>query len=467
MRISTLINQPILLLGAGREGLATLACLQKRGHQGEIMVLGDRPTEDLPFGARNINPALLSETLKENTVVIRSPGFSPHHPFRKIIQAWGGQQTTATKLMLAELNAAQIPVIGVTASKGKSTTSSLLVNMLRESGQKAKLVGNIGLPALSQLDEILQERPIVIIEISSYQCDDLEANEGPMRVVLGRLFPEHLDWHGDLQHYYAAKANLLRSMPDGGQAFVDYCALETLEQYGLIDAVYRETIELNIINTPNGLHFKSGIFLDGVTTLCSDQGMQIPGQHNRDNACLAYAAARSLGTQTTSFQATLRQFSGLPFRLQYEGRHVGVDWINDSISTAPEAACAALEAFGLGGTTTLIVGGQDRGYDYRPLVAAINRFLVPHVILIPESGETIRKLAQSILFESAQKFSSTQFHPAESLSAAVQLAAKLTPPGGRCIFSPAAPSYHLWSDFESRGKDYRRCIELLTELKLS
>jgi UDP-N-acetylmuramoylalanine--D-glutamate ligase len=467
MRISTLINQPVLLLGAGKEGLATLALLRSHGHQTEVLIVGDRIAEGLPEGTRIIASETLSQSLTAQTIVVRSPGFSPHHPLRKAIDRWGGVQTTATKIMLAELNAAQINVMGITASKGKSTTSSLLTQMLLESGQQTKLVGNIGIPALSQLDEILRERPIVVMEMSSYQCDDLQAKEGPACVVFGRLFPEHLDWHGDLKHYYAAKAKLLSAIPDGGHAYIDALALETLQSQGLVGTARRPEITLHPVNNGSGLRFSSGIFFDGNDALCSDEGMRIPGQHNRDNACLAYAAARSHGAELEAFQNTLRQFSGLPFRLQYEGRIAGIDWINDSISTAPEAACAALEAFGKKGTATLIVGGQDRGYDYSPLIEAITQFQVPHVILIPESGHTIGILAENSVFKPLLAKIPSTFHAAESLSDAVQLAAKLTPHGGRCVFSPAAPSYHHWSGFEARGKDYRSCIELLTELKPS
>jgi len=467
MRISTLINQPILLLGAGKEGLATLALLRSRGHQAEVLVAGDHLTDSLPDGARAIPHETFLQSLTKHTVAIRSPGFSPHHPLRMALNRWGGEQTTATKIMLAELNAAQIDVIGVTASKGKSTTSSMLTQMLQESGRKAKLVGNIGIPALSQLDEILQDRPIVVMEMSSYQCDDLPPQQGPKYAVFGRLFPEHLDWHGDLQHYYAAKSKLLASIPDGGQAFVDALTIQTLDLHGLSLPAQRTKITVSLINTPQGLHFASGLFFDGDAPLCSDEGMLIPGQHNRDNACLAFATARALGAELKDFQKAVRQFSGLPFRLQYEGEYSGIHWINDSISTAPEAACAALEAFGKGGTATLIVGGQDRGYDYSSLIESIGMFQVPHVILLPESGHTIGKLAQSASLKKPIGPVSTLFHSAQSLSDAVQLAAKLTPLGSRCVFSPAAPSYHQWSGFEARGKDYRSCIDLLTELKPS
>jgi len=303
--------------------------------------------------------------------------------------------------------------------------------------------------------------------MSSYQCDDLMPQEGPPCVVFGRLFPEHLDWHGDLKNYYAAKAKLLIALPKGGQVFIDAQAYSTLQTFDGDPKLYESEIQLVKVNDPSGVHFLNGCFWDGEQKFSSDDGMRIPGQHNRDNACLAYAAARSKGVPISAFQSALHQFSGLPYRLQHEGRHAGIDWINDSISTAPEAACAALEAFGIGGTTTLIVGGQDRGYDYHPLLQAICLFKVSHVILIPESGEKIGLIAQSPEFQDVLKTIPSRFHFAPNLKDAVELAAQLTPKDGRCVFSPAAPSYHQWSGFEARGQDYRSCIELLTDLKPS
>jgi len=466
MRISNLINQPIVIVGAGREGLATMKLLHDHGHRAEILVLGDQPTEALPYGAKNIDAETLSDTLTSDHIVIRSPGFSPHHPLRVLIDQSNAHQTTATRLMLAELNAAAISVIGVTASKGKSTTSSLLTRMLIASGQATQLVGNIGIPALSALGEILDTRPLVVMEMSSYQCDDLMPGEGPSHVVFGRLFPEHLDWHGSLAHYYKAKTQLLLSMPSGGRAWMDHHAIHTLRSMHLVAGLERTDIHLTEVNLPSGYHFTEGSFFEGKDRICTDHSMLIPGQHNRDNACLAYAAAHELGCDQAAFERTISRFSGLPYRLEREGIHAGIDWINDSISTAPEAACAALEAFGIGGTYTLIVGGQDRGYDYLPLIQSLSLYQVQQVILLPESGPTIGQLSQAHPNPSSCSVSS-QFHTVSSLAEAVKLAADLTPEGQRCVFSPAAPSYHAWSGFEARGQDFRNFIQDLTEMKRS
>jgi UDP-N-acetylmuramoylalanine--D-glutamate ligase len=456
MPISALLERPIVLLGGGREGLATLDALRARGHANRITLVGDHRPDPLPAGVQWIPSGSLDKVLRADPVAIRSPGFAPHHPLRQALDAWGGSQTTATRLFLAELGSAGISVCGITASKGKSTISSLLHQVLAGSGQASLLVGNIGVPALSQLDRILVERPQVVMELSSYQCDDLEPNEGPAQVVLGSLFPEHLDWHGSLQAYYGAKARLLSAAPPGAIVHVDQRAADLLEENGLRSALERPDVEFEWVNLSAGLHVAGNHICDGANILLDTTAMRLPGLHNRQNACLAFAAARRHGAGVAALDTALRHYEGLPYRLQEEGLHGGVHWINDSISTAPEAACAGLEAF-QGRVMTLIAGGQDRGYDYAPLAAALARWRLPHLIVLPDSGAAIVSALQGLPAEVWRP----HVHTAGNLGEAVQVAVAVTPPGLSCLFSPAAPSYHLWSGFEARGQDFRSLVEAL------
>lgn len=435
MRFSTLLDRPILLLGGGREGGASLSALVAAGHPGPIYVTGDSPqTLD---GADWVDPSAL-HTLPQNTVMIRSPGFPPHHRLR---QSWRGEDTSATRIGLSELAALDIPVIGITGSKGKSTMSTLVEAILKASGVPASLVGNIGLPLLAELESIKRARPVVVMELSSYHCDDL--GDIPLTTaVLGRLFPEHLNWHGSLQAYYGAKLNLLQS---ARLRIIDERALETLKACGLHDR-FNPLWSLERVNQKTSLHFEAGQFFDGVTPLTHDVMMNFTGQHNRENACLAYAAARTLGGTLTGFQEALRTAKPLPFRLESEGLIHGIEWINDSISTAPEASAAALDAYGVEGVHTLIVGGQDRHYDYAPLMEALHRNRTTLVIGIPETGHGLKTLG-------------VRYEEVNTLEEAVQLALHLTPIGQRCVFSPGAPSYHQWSGFEARGLALRKFIK--------
>ncbi len=459
MRISALIDRPVLLLGAGREGLAAARLLVARGHQAPLWVTGDQcpaAQADLP-GLQPSAPEDLARVLRERPVVVRSPGFAPHHPLRQQIDAAGLEQTTGTCLMLAELRAAGLTVIGVTASKGKSTTSSLLLHTLLHSGVPARLLGNIGLPALAELDAVLETRPVVVLELSSYQCDDLQPGLGPQTAVFGPLFPEHLDWHGSLAAYYRAKTRLISALPPGGVALAHVAARDTLAALSLQTPFERQDISVEWVQDDGrriGLHADAVGLHDGSTLLVPSATLRLRGQHNRENACLAFAGARRAGATVAGLTRALAEFDGLPYRLQDEGVIAGIGWINDSISTAPEAACAALEAF-QGRVGTLLVGGQDRGYDYRPLLAALHRWQVQHVIVLPDSGAALAALCVP-----PQPFT---LHQAGNLAQAVALSAQLTPRGGLCLFSPAAPSYHLWSGFEARGAEFRQHVQALTD----
>ncbi len=482
MRISALLDRPVILLGLGREGLAAASLLRARGHRAPCFALADQLPPDLPTGVRSLGVAELAALQADRPVAVRSPGFAPHHPLRQALQAKNIEQTTGTRIMLAELQHAGIATTAITASKGKSTTSTLLQGCLAASGVTARLLGNIGAPALAALDTVLAERPQVVLELSSYQCDDLQAGEGPSQAVLGPLFPEHLDWHGSLEAYYAAKVRLLQAVPAGGRLVVHASARPVLEAFALDGVLSRPDLQVEWVQAAPGQGLfadAAGIWRDGERIIDS-VAIRLPGQHNRENACLAFAAARHAGADVAGLHAMLQGFAGLPYRLQDEGMHGGRRWINDSISTAPEAACAALEAC-QGQVDTLVVGGQDRGYDYQPLLAAIRRWRVRHVVTLPDSGArvlTAQAMAdpgvvnpgvagsgvsgQALAGQPAAEATATpQFHAAGNLQEAVQLSYRLTPPGGLCLFSPAAPSYHLWSGFEARGAEFRRW---LTEL---
>ena len=455
MRISALINQRIALLGLGREGLASLSVLRAAGHAETVMVLADTAPDSLPENCQFLPLSALPASNLD--VVIRSPGFAPHHELRQALDQLACQQVTATQLFLNEMRAASIQVIGITASKGKSTTSALCYAALQAAGIASVLVGNIGQPALELMQEILQQRPVVVMELSSYQCADLQDGCGPQLAAIGALFPEHLDYHGSLQAYFDAKLRLAQS-----QTKVDslICHAQALPQLARLDLPQAIEVVNEVVNQAQGLHFQDGVFYDGAESLFSDEGMLVPGLHNRANACLAFALARRMGVTAAQMQTALRSFAGLPFRLQNEGVQAGICWINDSISTAPEATAAALEAM-QGRTYTLIAGGHERGYAPDLMVQAIFQHGVREVILLPDTGSVIA----SCLAEFASKHAQPpRVHQVANLALAVKLAHEVTPQGGTCIMSPGAPSYNAFSGFEARGREFRRCIHELNEL---
>lgn len=439
MRRAELVGRRVGLLGYGREGAAALAALRRVGHDAPVHVYTDAPTA-LPEGAVGHAGDGAIDALAEVDVILRSPGFKPSHPLRRGADARGLLQLTSTNLFLAEVRAAGLPVVGITGSKGKSTTSTLTHLLLREAGLPSVLVGNIGHAALDELDRVLTERLLPVMELSSYQCADLE--EGPSVALFLDLFPEHLDWHGSLDAYYGAKARIAATQRTTDRLRFNARSGEYLRPFvRAADAVP--------VNHASGLHFADGWFRDGDTPLLPDEGMRLLGLHNRQNAVAAYGVASLFGATPAHLGAVIRSFSGLPYRLQDEGFHQGIRWVNDSLSTAPEAAAAAIGA--LAPVATVIAGGQDRGYDPTPLVEAAIRHDVATLVLVPDTGATIAATARRLGFPGA-------VHEVPGLPEAVAVAKAATPAGATCLFSPGAPSYNRYRSFEERGAHLRGLI---------
>lgn len=444
MRISELIDARVGLLGLGVEGRSTLQALRRAGHVRAVTVFLDKPpaaAEPLPDGARFAENS--DRELAVTDVLIRSPGFAPEHALRRQADAAKIRQTTATNLFLTELRAHGLASVGVTGSKGKSTTSTVIFRALAQAGIESALVGNIGAPALDVLDAVIAKRAVPVLELSSYQCADLLT--APSIAVLLQLFPEHMDWHGSVDAYYRAKMEIALRQRAGDQFFYlaanrDYVARFDLP--GRAEAV----------GTEAGVHFDDGWFWRGRERLFSDACVTLPGEHNKQNICCAVAAATAAGAPAASVEAALGGFAGLPYRLQDEGLHGGIRWVNDSISTAPEAAVAALRAFP--STRTLIFGGLDRGYELGIMLAALRDSAVESVIALPTTGHRLAR-------ELAAGNAAMRVIEVATLADAVVAAREATAPGGVCLFSPGAPSYGFFRNFEDRGRQFTALVGAL------
>jgi len=337
-----------------------------------------------------------------------------------------------------------VPVIGVTGSKGKSTTATLIHLALGEAGVASRLVGNIGAAALDALDGVLADRAVVVFEMSSYQTHDLTL--GPATAVITRLFPEHLDWHGSAEAYYASKLNIARAQGTGDATLWNAADPELARRAPFGPARHVA------YGAGDGIVFEGGAFRKGGRILFTDEGMLLRGLHNRHNACAALAAAEPYGVSAPHLARLLRRFAGLPHRLEDLGVHAGIRWINDSISTAPEAAAAALEAFG-DEVATYVGGGADRGFDFAPLARALVSRGIPHVLLVPPGAP--RMLAAIEAFDPG---AATRVRVCADLAEAVSEARRLTPPGRIVLFSPASPSYGAFRNFEERGDAFRGLV---------
>lgn len=390
-----------LILGYGREGKATESYLQKYFPELQIGIADKQDGEGY------------LQKQDSYDIVIKTPVIQKELVTR--------QYTTATNIFFSLVAPDQI--IGITGSKGKSTTSKLMYEMLKRGGQNVRLIGNIGIPALQELLEREAEADeLFVFELSSYQLEDLDVS--PHVAVITALFPEHIDHHGSLEMYYQAKRNIIRFMETN-----DVCI--SAEGFAILDAWADEVAGAALY--PEALPF-------AVTN------PSLLGEHNLSNVRIAYTAAKLFGVSEEDAKEAVAEFVGLPHRLEPVGTFKEIAFFDDSISTTPESAIAGIKA--LGNVDTIILGGIDRGYDFTELEKVLRAHAVRNVILFPESGEH--------MLQSEDGF--TVLHTA-SMDEAVQFAYAHTQAGKACLLSPAAPSYNLFTNFEERGNAFKASIE--------
>ena len=377
----------IAIWGMGREGMAVKEAIHKHVPTATLIEVEEKN---------------ISALFKAN-IIIKSPGISLYRPEIEQAKKLGITVTSGTNLFMANKNP-QTKVIAITGTKGKSTTSSLLAHTLKEYGFKVCLGGNIGVPLVTFVDE---PADYVIAELSSYQCADFVGK--PDISILLNLYPEHLQWHGSHEQYYADKKHMWSQ--------------------GL----------WQLDNGHNDIHIQNDYFCDQGQQLFPIQSLNLRGLHNAQNACAVLAVLKHLSLDLTAAEKSFQSFESLAHRLQIVAQKDGFTFVDDSISTTPETAICAMESF-KGKSITLLVGGFDRGQDYTEL----NQYIHSHhvqAIALPTTGNRIK----------------TSYHT-ETIKQAIGIAKKITPQGGIILLSPAAPSYNQYQNFEARGNDFQKNI---------
>lgn len=438
--LEQLAGRRIGLLGFGRDGRACAAALCDRHPDVDLTVLvesGEAAT-DWPVIAGPFD-----ERLQGFEVLIRSPGVPVDHPALVAAREHGVRVVNPASIWLAE-RGAEMTVVGVTGSKGKSTTAALLAHLLHARGRDVLLAGNIGVPLLDHLDT---DAEVAVIELSSYQLSDLAG-----RLDLGvftRLFPEHIDWHGSEAEYVASKlrlAELLDGRPLLVNAGDERLMAATAGVRGRVAA-----------NRPPGVWRDGDRLMYGDAPLCPRNQLPLIGRHNLDNAALALQAAIALGHDAGALAGDLASFRALPHRLEPVATVDRVRFINDSISTSPFATLAALEAL-RPAPVVLIAGGQQRPGDWHPVVEWIAAHQLDALIALPDSG---RELAARVGHAASN---AGAVECIDELETAVARAFELARPGGVVLLSPGAPSFNRFRDFEARGACFRAAVGRLAGL---
>lgn len=407
-----LAHKTIGIWGMGVEGKAAFTAVSRHVPSARIIEIGEENLGDIDQCA----------------IVIKSPGVSLYRPEIEHAKQQGILFTSGTNLFFANKSKA-VKVLAVTGTKGKSTTSSLLAHTLTALGYKTVLGGNIGKPLVELSDT---DADFVVAELSSYQCADFTGT--PDVAVLLNLYPEHLPWHKSHDRYWGDKLNMVSRAKT---IILNASDNRTNERVHIQNALYFN----------QDIHIENGYFYDKQEALFPIQSLNLTGLHNAQNACAVLTVLHHLGLDLKGCERAFQTFTTLEHRLQIIGEKDELTFVDDSISTTPETAVAAMQAFGHARPITLIVGGQDRGQDYTDFISYVSKHETVRLITLPDTGVRVAAAAKSAGIET---------HAARTMAEAVQIAKRITPSNGLVLLSPAAPSYNMYKNFEQRGDDFKK-----------
>lgn len=410
-------DKSILILGFGKEGRSTFSFLSKH-FSGCKVGIADQNTQIADEGIYaqlHLGKDYL-QAINDYDLIIKSPGIM----LRDIPENTKEKITSQTDLFLREFGR---QTIGVTGTKGKSTTASLIYHLLKNTGKHAVLMGNIGLPAFNIIEKINADN-LIVYELSAHQLELVHSS--PHIAVLLNIFLEHLDYFGTFERYKQAKLNIFRFQKTGDSAF---CGEEISDLAG-----HCETAK----------NLKDGFRPEDLLQRCG-----LMGEHNLNNILLAFRVLQCLGVPLAKLPQALTGFNALPHRLEYVGNFAGVDFYNDSISTVPQSTMAAVKS--IPQVDTLILGGFDRGLDYKELVDFLTETEIKNIFFLGKAGKRMLKLFEDSI-------NHKNLFPVVDLSAVfVQL--QEFQDVSCCLLSPAAASYDQFHNFEHRGELFKRLAE--------
>ena len=421
--IDYLKDKSVLILGFGREGQSTLSYIKKHLPEKELTVADKNRVTPDGENIRTVCGENYLDCVNDFDVVMKSPGIS----FRDVEV---NENTEVTCQVDMFLRFADCRKVGITGSKGKTTTSTLTYEMLKAAGKDARLIGNIGVPVFEALESVTPDT-YAVIEMSSHQLEFTHAS--PEVAIHTKIYEEHLDhYKGGFAGYVNAKLHIMNYQNEN-DTFI-YNADQGVSEYVKLDSTKAEKIGVSVNDR---LPFEV-------------RNEHLLGVHNKQDVIFAYRAAKTFGVSDTACEKGVECFSGIEHRMEKVGTFKGVTFYNDCIATIPHAVECAVEA--LKNVDTLIFGGKDRGIDYSEFCDYLEKCSVKNLIGTPETGhKIIDKLSKDACPKRLVK--------AADLEEAVKEAYKLTAEGKICLLSPAASSYNVYKNFEEKGRHYKELIK--------
>lgn len=427
------MRKKIAIVGFAREGKAVFKFIKTKPEfkDADIWILDRNKNTEVPKGLHSILGPTYLDHLEQFDLVSRTPGLPYNLPKLKAARKKG---VPFTSLIALFFQYCPVPIVGVTGTKGKGTTSVLLYKMLKADHRNVHLAGNIGVPALEVLSR-LKKNSLVILELSSFQLQGLAVS--PHIAVVLDVFPDHLEniktaehgTHTSWAEYVAAKATIARYQKKNDVLFyaADNAASRAIAMVG-----GGKKIAVSVKK------FK----------LFAPKTLAMPGPHNFKNAAMAATVARSLGVRKEAIIHTVKTFKGNEHRLEFVRKVRGVSFYNDSASTGPETTAAAILSFPKQ-NVTVIAGGHDKNLDYAPLAKALKKSKIYRVVLF---GENKNKIAAAINKSGAPVMT------AVTLGEAVQ---KAKTGADVVVFSPGSSSFDMFKNYADRGGQFKALVKKL------
>ena len=427
----------IAILGFGREGKSTYNFIRRYDKNLKLTILDAKEVElddpNATYKPFNNN----EKELNEFDLIIKTPGIS----FKGFSKATKDKVTSQMELLL-EVN--RDNVIGVTGTKGKSTTSSLIYTILNDQLEKVFLVGNIGVPVLDNIENY--DGAVIVAEMSSHQLEFVKVS--PHIGIIVNLFIDHLDHAGSIENYHNSKINIIRYQRENDYAIYD-ADNSFLQKYDFSSFKGRKNT-VSLLNEASIYLKDETIYIDKKELFNRSKiKTKLQGEHNLKNIMFALYVASIYGLDMNKALSSIEKFQPLEHRMEFFGNYYGIDFYDDAIATIPEATVNACKT--IKNAETLIFGGLDRNIDYSKLIDYLKDANIKHYICMPTTGH---KLIPYLNPDKVIKV--------DTLEEAVNEAFRVTNKGSACILSPAAASYEFFKNFEEKGNKFK---ELVREYK--
>lgn len=448
--IEQLKDKDICILGFGKEGKSTYNFIRRNLSDKHITIIdkNDISNSDCLNGDNNIDIIFgdnYLDNLDKYDLIIKTPGIRLNN---RNIDNIKDKLTSQLQLILSVF---KDKVIGITGTKGKSTTSTLIYQIIKDQGYDAYLLGNIGNPMLDDVEKFT-ENTYLVIEMSALQLEYTTIS--PHIGVVLNLFEDHLDHLGTVEHYHESKMNMFKYQTENDYSIYSIDNENTINQINknnYLSKKYKVTLTNN--NNINIIHLNNdNVVLNDNILYNKNNDRNLIGEHNLSNIMFCLVISKILGFNLEKVIDSIKNFNPLEHRLELVGTFKEITFYNDSISTIPMATINAIKS--LKNVNTLIFGGMDRGIDYLELVEFLNSCNIKNLICMPTTGYKIGEILEGLN-------TNKNIYYIELLEDAVKKAYEVTEKGKICLMSPAASSYEYFKNFEEKGRVYKELVKKL------